>query len=403
MTYQPPFKRDPGPSSVKQTHFLPLPPSTHDLPPPPAYHLPALITTYSHLPDRSISHDDTSMTYYRPAPIGCDLSYGFERRTERDEEVDEHLDGLCESLEKVEREGQGKGERRGGVITWRGMITRIMTAPFEDRDGWQMTAIALDGSVYLELYDPSEARARKRQQESSWALQSYMGYAFESFSTVSRDHTDEENAVKGWGGDVNTNVQWCNVIRSAIGEIPLCLGGEVDCVRSEIGSSYPGLSETMELKTNKIIENERQDAVFHKKLLKHWAQSWLLGVPEIQVGFRDDAGILRSQKRFETESIPRFIAALPNPPWSTPPALHFLHAVLSLVTTHVLPTDPLVTQPEVRSSVQDKLPPATVWRLSFVPRRGVELYKIGEVGVDETDRWGGVLKEDYVRWRLGQI
>lgn len=36
-----------------------------------------------------------------------------------------------------------------------------MTAPFEEREGWGMTAVALDGSIYLELYDPPEARAKR--------------------------------------------------------------------------------------------------------------------------------------------------------------------------------------------------------------------------------------------------
>ena len=36
-----------------------------------------------------------------------------------------------------------------------------MTAPFEDREGWEMTALALDGSVYIELHDPPEIRAKR--------------------------------------------------------------------------------------------------------------------------------------------------------------------------------------------------------------------------------------------------
>jgi len=36
-----------------------------------------------------------------------------------------------------------------------------MTAPFEERDGWEMTAIALDGSVYIELHDPPDIRAKR--------------------------------------------------------------------------------------------------------------------------------------------------------------------------------------------------------------------------------------------------
>ena len=103
-------------------HNIPLPPPDLSIP-PPAYRLPALISTYSHLPDRSIRHDDTSMAYYSPAPIGADLNYGFENRIERDESVEEHLDGLCEALKRVEEQG-GKAQRAGGVITWRGMITR---------------------------------------------------------------------------------------------------------------------------------------------------------------------------------------------------------------------------------------------------------------------------------------
>ncbi|OCF79056.1 hypothetical protein I204_01000 [Kwoniella mangroviensis CBS 8886] len=388
-------------SRPQTSHFLPLPPLSIRTP-APSYRKPTMVTTYSHQPDRTITHDDSSMTYYRAAPIGSDLNYGYDRRVERDESVDEHLDGLCDALREVR--GPGQGERKGGIITWRGMITKIMTAPYEDREGWEMTAIALDGSVYIELHDPPEVRARRRNQQAPYAKQSYMGYSFESFSTVSVHQEQEEDWPEGWGGDVNTNVQVsCSVVRSAIGDIPLCLGGEVDCVKAEPGLPHPGLDKCVELKTNKVIENEKQEFTFHKKLLKHWAQSWLLGIPEIQVGFRDDSGILRSQRGFETEKIPRFIASVPSPrpPWTPQPCLHFLYAVLQLVLTHALPTDPLIRHPSGSVHPEDPLPAATVWRFSFIPRRGCEMYKVGEVGVDEGGRWGGMLKEDYVRWRMG--
>lgn len=40
-------------------------------------------------------------------------------------------------------------------------IPRLLTMPYEMRDSWEMTAIALDGSVYLELWDPPEEKARR--------------------------------------------------------------------------------------------------------------------------------------------------------------------------------------------------------------------------------------------------
>ena len=39
--------------------------------------------------------------------------------------------------------------------------------------------------------------------------------------------------------------------------------------------------------------------------MKWWAQSFLVGVPRIVCGFRDDEGIVRSLQTFRTSEIPR--------------------------------------------------------------------------------------------------
>jgi RAT1-interacting protein len=142
-----------------------------------------------------------------------------------------------------------------------------MTAPFEQRDEekWEMTAIALDGSVYVELHDPPEIRKERHNRQSAHAIQSYMGYSYESFSTVAAPNQVEkrfDGQHEAWSGDVNTNVQVsssvldivesdpkvvqvgqpllfpstlsASLVRSAIGDIPLFLGGEVDCVNGPL-------------------------------------------------------------------------------------------------------------------------------------------------------------------------
>lgn len=53
------------------------------------------------------------------------------------------------------------------------------------------------------MLTPSRAKDNAR-----WALQSYMGYAYEAFSTATPEG-DPEDSPEGWSGDVNTNVQWC--------------------------------------------------------------------------------------------------------------------------------------------------------------------------------------------------
>lgn len=89
---------------------------------------------------------------------------------------------------------------------------------------------------------------------------------------------------------------------------------------------------------------------------------------------------------------------MPTPLWHPSPPHHFLHAVVNMLTTNVLPTDPNPSEP---LSENRPLPPAVVWRLKFTPRRGCELYPIGQIGL-EGGRWGGVLPEEYVRWRMSR-
>jgi hypothetical protein len=85
-------------------------------------------------------------------------------------------------------------------------------------------------------------------------LQTYYGYAFESWCTSdipepkpAGQHTLPSNAnsqpstatpptpppPQGWGGDVDTNVQWCSVVKTKLGGTRIVLGGEVDCVRGQ--------------------------------------------------------------------------------------------------------------------------------------------------------------------------
>lgn len=70
---------------------------------------------------------------------------------------------------------------------------------------------------------------------------SYYGYSFESYCTSSSADrkevpSDSLRHPPGWGGDVDTNVQWCAVVKTKLGNERLVIGGEVDCAR---GSGAP--------------------------------------------------------------------------------------------------------------------------------------------------------------------
>jgi len=92
--------------------------------------------------------------------------------------------------------------------------------------------MSLNGVMYFEEH-LSEGRLKEKNDiEPRHRLQTYYGYAFESYCTSDRQVRETKpNDPVGWGGDVDTNVQWCSVVRTKLGNTRLLIGGEVDCVR----------------------------------------------------------------------------------------------------------------------------------------------------------------------------
>ncbi|KAG5943012.1 Protein rai1 [Claviceps sorghi] len=146
--------------------------------------------------------DDSSIKYYYTPRIGADLSRGFNTFQKLDDSRDEHLDSLLKAIIAHEKETGKKIDAH--VVTWRGMMTKIMAALFEQQDG---------SDVY-----------------ASSSISHIKCYKFETLSTLpetwhetSREYIENrENQV------VNNKEQYCSVVRTGISNTILCLGGEVD-------------------------------------------------------------------------------------------------------------------------------------------------------------------------------
>lgn len=77
--------------------------------------------------------DDSSMRYYYNPTIGADLSKGYDTFVKADESGDEHLVSLLKTIQAHEQKSGQKIDAQ--LVTWRGMMTKIMSTPFDDRDG----------------------------------------------------------------------------------------------------------------------------------------------------------------------------------------------------------------------------------------------------------------------------
>lgn len=100
--------------------------------------------------------------------------------------------------------------------------------------------------------------SRREDMTPHHRLQSYYGYAYESYCTSSipdrrEPALDGQRHAEGWGGDVDTNVQWCSVVKTKLGNDRLVIGGEVDCVR---GACPPSTTHEVDLESHRQIRRQ---------------------------------------------------------------------------------------------------------------------------------------------------
>lgn len=99
---------------------------------------PTEVTCFSFDDNHELHLDGRSMSYYWPPELGSDLCNGFETFDQHDDSRDEHLDALLASIIALEQKENKK--RDVDFVTWRGMMTKILTAPYSDMDGFSMNA-----------------------------------------------------------------------------------------------------------------------------------------------------------------------------------------------------------------------------------------------------------------------
>ena len=83
----------------------------------------------------------------------------------------------------------------------------------------------------------------------------------------------------------------------------------------------------IELKTSQLPQSEFDEVKFERKLCRMWAQSFLLGVPKLLVGFRSKQGILMSTSEMKVREIPSMVKRR-RQTWDGNLAIKFLEHIL---------------------------------------------------------------------------
>ena len=261
------------------------------------------------------------LPFYYPPDIATtsekdrDLNEGYPAKyIQRDESIPEHLDTLLAALKDLRlKQSELHDLDQVDIITWRGIMTRLLCIPYA-KDSFCFRACRYRNTLYIEEPPDKKTCLRQRQNHRGTSgdrqeRMCYWGYKFEKLMTVDShpSKVTEEELKSRVESPVNTNVQYCTVVKTKLGRHSLVMGAEVDCTRDY---KYPNDASRFytELKTSKVIRNDRDRQTFERhKLLKFYFQSFLVAIPTIVVGFRDDKGIIQHLETLETLKIPRIV------------------------------------------------------------------------------------------------
>ncbi|ELU05819.1 hypothetical protein CAPTEDRAFT_186717, partial [Capitella teleta] len=273
----------------------------------PFFRQPKEIGFFSQDSDRQFRADDSSLRYYCAPKPECDSNFdlkaGFDTFIKKDDSVKERLDDLLRwvilNREKFRPPDADKNPVTSlctDFICWRGLLTRVLCTPYEQREGWIIAVIKLRGTFYLCEYDTEEKKHQITKETHRQLLLQYGGFKFEQYMTSKSPSEKPETSVP-----VNNNEGFCSVVRSRLDQHSMVFGGEVDCYSGDKKEK-----EYVELKTSREMDKPNQLRNFKKfKLLKWWCQSFLLGVPRVVCGFRDDDSIVQRIKTYSTLEIPK--------------------------------------------------------------------------------------------------
>ncbi|GMF76038.1 unnamed protein product [Aspergillus oryzae] len=157
------------------------------------------------------------------------------------------------------------------------------------------------------LYKNQQKQLQKNQRmPPGMPSQDMMAYWGSPWDPTTREEIESRDELV-----VNNNAQYCSIVLW-------------DCkpARKE------DVIHWVELKTSAEIRNDRDMVKYERKLLKFWAQSFLLGIPKIIVGFRDERGIVHRLEELETASIPNKVKNGGRVTWDGNICINFTSAFL---------------------------------------------------------------------------
>jgi len=339
----------------------------------PFFRRPRIIGSFSVDESRQYVYDRSQMRFFCPEKlknsnqagssykrVNWDLNEGYEKVIHKDESFkkDEGLSMMLkwitgnrsafEIVNPKTNEAAPLTSLSTDFVCFRGLCTTIMCTPYEKREGWQLFAVKHRGTIYLRQMDTeSKLKAEANKSDYQKRMCSW-GYKFEQYilDDLRQEREDMYNERRKLP-PVNENEEYCCLFRTRLGAHSVVYGAEMDGFRLRTPSEGPinlddiDLNQDghfIELKTSRIIDSPRLEASFARhKIIKWWCQSFLVCIPVVVCGFRNDQGVVSRLTDYPISKLPNQGANF----WLPNVCMNFLDAFLSFAKGTVQEEDVL--------------------------------------------------------------
>jgi RAT1-interacting protein len=123
--------------------------------------------------------DDSSLKYYyftdSELDQNIDLSQGFSQFVQKDESFSRHLDSML--LAVIAKERTTNKKVAADIITWRGIMTKLLTLPYSKQDDIDLNIVLFDDQIFIEE-DFELSNQKKRPMNDKDKLMMYWGKFF---------------------------------------------------------------------------------------------------------------------------------------------------------------------------------------------------------------------------------
>uniref|UniRef100_A0A3Q0T6P3 Decapping nuclease n=1 Tax=Amphilophus citrinellus TaxID=61819 RepID=A0A3Q0T6P3_AMPCI len=177
----------------------------------PVYKQPVEVGCFSLDSERRFFNDSRQMRYYVEPDRNphFDLRDGYrDRFIKRDDSVKERLDHILRWMVASK-----SNTLDVDFVTWRGHLTKLLTTPYETKEGWLLAVTRFRGTFYISEVETETARRERENRTERHEEMMYWGYKFEQYTCA-----DNAHSLPDPGGVVNTNEAFCTVVQTRLAD-----------------------------------------------------------------------------------------------------------------------------------------------------------------------------------------